>query len=308
MYSRRLAAAALGSLACLMASDALAFTYIVQKGDTLASIAERFYGRIQHEKVLVAANTLDAHGGTPIVPGMRLEVPALSHRRVKKADTWPKLAKELLGAEHRADVLAIANGTSPWLPPSEGAEIVVPYNLPVVTGGGDTIVTIAFEFLGDMNKAWVLDHYNGLKGKRLARGDVVLVPMTDLPLTSEGRSTAQAAAGSACSQSAGDTRSAQRKVEAELPALIADVRNGRYVDAVTRGTRFLASGSLAKPQLAAVHRQLLEAYAALDAAGLATASCNAWRENDPEHVVDPVTMSPKLVLACERGAGASGKK
>jgi hypothetical protein len=174
----------------------------------------------------------------------------------------------------------------------------------VVTSGGDTIVTIAFKFMGDMNKAWVLDHYNGLKGKNLARGDVVLVPLTDLPLSAPGRAAAQSSAGALCSQAAGETRSAQRKVQSELPALIADVKNGRYVDAVTRGTRFLASGSLAKPQLAAVHRQLLEAYAALDAHGLATAACSQWRSNDPSAVLDPVLLSPKLIAACERGSGA----
>jgi hypothetical protein len=201
-------------------------------------------------------------------------------------------------------VLSIANGSSPWLTPAEGSEIVVPYNLPVVTGGGDTIVTIAFKFMGDMNKAWVLDHYNGLKGKHLARGDVVLVPVMDLALSEKGRAAAQSSAGALCSQAAGETRTAQRKVESELPALIADVRNGRYVDAVTRGTRFLSSGSLARPQLATVHRQLLEAYAALDAPGMATAACSDWRKNDPKASLDPVLMSPKLIAACERGTGA----
>ncbi len=286
----------------LFSGDALGFTHIVQKGDTLASIAERYYGRIQHEKLLVAANSLDAHGGTPIVAGMRLEVPALAHRRVKKGDTWAELAKTLLGAPYRSDVLAIANGTSPWLPPVEGGEIIVPYNLPVIVSTGDTIVTIAYKFVGDMNKAWVLDHYNGLKGKRLAPGDVVLVPLTDLPLTEDGKKAVVEATPLLCSQGGGEARSVQRKVTAELPALSADVRGGRYVDAVTRGSRFLASGSLDKHQLAVVHRQLLEAYAALDAPGLAAQSCKEWRVNDPGAKIDPVMMSPKLISACEKSA------
>lgn len=282
--------------------DARAFTYIVTPEDTLASIAERYYGRIQYEQLLVAANQLDAHGGTSIVAGARLEVPALGHRRTKQGETWATLAKDLLGAESRADVLAAANGTSPWLPPADGAEIAIPYNLRVVAAGTDTIVTIAYKYMGDMNKAWVLDHYNGLKGRRLARGDVVLVPLTDLPLTEAGKRAAAEAAGASCSQAAGDTRQAQRRVEGELPALMADVRSGRYVDAVARGTRFLSSGSLTQPQLALINRQLLEAYAALDAQGLATSACTEWRKNDPRARVDPVMMSPKLVLACERGS------
>jgi len=285
-----------------LASEAQAFTYVVQKGDTLASIAERFYGRIQYEKLLVAANALDAEGGTSIVPGMRLEVPAVSFRRVHPGDTWNELAVETLGAARRADVLAAANGTSPWLPPEEGNEIVLPYNLRVVTTSADTIVTIAYEFMGDRNKAWVLDHYNGFKGRKLGRGDVVLVPLTDLKLTDAGRDAATEAAGLACSEGAGDTRQRQLSVRDELPALIADVKSARYVDAVTRGNRFLASGDLGKPTLAMVHRQLLEAYVALGATGLATAACTAWRKAAPQVRLDPVLLSPKLIAACERGA------
>ena len=287
----------------LLASDALAFPHVVQRGETLASIAERFYGRIQNEKLLVMANLLDVEGGTDIVPGMRLEVPALAHRRVKRGDTWKGLAAELLGHPDREDVLAVANGTSPWLPPEDGAEIVVPYNLRVVASPTDTIVSIAFKYMGDMNKAWVLDRYNRFKGRKLRRGDVVLVPVVDLPLTDEGRAAAADAAAQRCSEGGGDTRLSQRKVHAELPLLIADVRNGRYVDAVRRGNRFLASAELTKAQLASVNRQLLEAYVALDAPGLATEACAEWRKHDPNARLDPIKLSPKLLKACGQREG-----
>jgi phage tail protein X len=283
--------------------DASAFTHVVQKGDTLASIAERYYGRIQFEKLLVAANGLDAQGGTPIVAGMRLEVPALSHRRVKKGDTWPALATTLLGASYRSDVLSMSNGSSPWLTPADGAEIIVPYNLPVIVGSGDTIVTVAYKYLGEQNKAWVLDHYNGFKGKKLVPGDLVLVPLTDLPLTEDGKKAVVESNPLVCSQAAGETRQTQHKVQAELPALIADVKGGRYVDAVSRGSRFLAQSSLlTNEQRARVQREMLEAYAALEAPGLAAASCSEWRKLDPSAKLDPITMSPKLLEACQRGA------
>jgi hypothetical protein len=45
----------------------------------------------------------------------------------------------------------------------------------------------------------------------------------------------------------------------------------------------------------------LEAYAALDAPGLAAASCKEWRKLDPSARLDPVLMSPKLISACQRG-------
>lgn len=305
MKKGRLASLCLIALAVVGAleSEALGFTHIVQKGDTLAAIAERYYGQIQHEKLLVAANGLEAMGGTPIVPGMRLEVPAVSHRRVKKGDTWAVLAVELLGAAHRADVLSMANGSSPWLTPVEGAEIVVPYNLPVVVSSGDTIISIAQKYLGDPNKAWVLDHYNGFKGRRLHPSDVVLVPLTELALSDNGKRAVLDSTPLLCTQAGGETRQLQRRVQIELPALIADVRGGRYVDAISRGNRFLSSpGQLSTEQTAIVQRQLLEAYAALDAPGLASAACAEWRKLDTSAKLDPVSMSPKLLEACARSS------
>ncbi|HEX3776641.1 MAG TPA: LysM domain-containing protein, partial [Polyangiaceae bacterium] len=147
---------ALGVAVALGAASntASAFTHVVVQGDTLASIAEKYYGKIQYEKFLVDANLLEVEGGSPIVKGMRLEVPSVGHRTVKRGDTWETLAAELLGAANRSDVLSIANGSNPWLTPEEGAELIVPYNLRVlVQGSNETLVTIAFKYYGDMNKA-----------------------------------------------------------------------------------------------------------------------------------------------------------
>lgn len=284
----------------VLVGRAEAFTHVVTEKDTLASIAERYYGRIQFEKLLVAANDLDARGGSPIVRGLRLEVPSLGHRVVRQGETWDSLAAELLGSAKRSDVLSMANDSSPWLTPEEGAEIIVPFNLRVLPDTGATVVTIAYRFYGDMNRAWVLDRYNSLNGKKLEPGDVVLVPLTDLPLTEHGKRAASAAAGAACSEAQGDVRNAQKKVAQELPALLSDVRGGRYVDAVARASRFLSSAELSESQIGTVHRQLLEAYVALDALGLAAASCSEWLKRDPGARLSPVDLSPKILTACGR--------
>jgi hypothetical protein len=300
--ARRAVAAALGLFALVSSAavPAFAFPHIVMQGETLASIAERYYGQIQKERLLVAANFLDARAGTPIVRGMRLEIPAVTHRRIVPGDTWETLAAELLGMPSRADVLSTANGSSPWLPPEQGAEIIVPYNLRVVVAEGEQIATIAYRHLGEMNKAWILDRYNGLDGRALVRDDVLLVPLTDLPLTEAGREAATRAAGAACSEGQGAARQAQRRVAAELPALVADVRAGRYADAVTRGTRFLATAALTEPQVAVIQEQLTKAYVALDAVGLAAAACKEWRKRDRGATLDPALTSPKIIRACER--------
>jgi hypothetical protein len=174
--------------------------------------------------------------------------------------------------------------------------------LKILANGAETIVTISYKYLGDMNKAWVLDHYNGFDGRALRRGDVILVPLLDLELTEKGRAAVEHETAQLQTQAQGPERKAQRQVEAELPALIADIRGGRYVSAITRGTRFLSFAELSDEQLAAVHRQLLEAHAALDAHGQATQACIEWLKYDKRARIDPVMMSPKLVAACERGA------
>jgi hypothetical protein len=293
-------AAVVALVALTAARPAVAFTHIVIRGDTLAGIAERMYGKIQYEKLLVAANGLDARGGSGIVPGMRLEIPSVGHYRVHRGDTWADLASCLLGDTRRADVLAMSNGSSPWLLCEEAAEILVPYNLTVIVTEADTIVNLAYRYLGNTERAWMLTHYNGLQKSELRRGDVLLVPLTDLELTAAGKQAAELSAGRTQSEAEGQQRADQQRVRSELPALLADVRQGRYIDAVRRGNRFLAASSLTREQLGTIHRQLLEAYAALDAPGLAASSCASWLQFDSHAQLDPVLLSPKIIAACRR--------
>jgi LysM repeat protein len=298
----RLLAALFATALALVAANARAFTHVVQKNETLAQIAERTYGRIQYEKILVAANALDAHGGSSIVPGQRLEIPAVGYYRVTAGETWASLATQLLGDGDvaRATVFAQANDTMPWIPPSDGAEIIVPYNMRYVITQADTIVSIAMRFIGDKEKAWMLDQYNHLKGQPLRRGDVVLVPLVNLPLTDAGKAEAATSEAAVRSQAAGATREAQRKADAQIPVLLSDTRGGRYVDALTRGVKMLALGDLTKQQVGIIHRQLTEAYVALDAQGLAASSCATWRANDPKARLDPLVLSPKILAACSK--------
>jgi hypothetical protein len=301
MTSSKVVGGLLALLSLTFASSASAFTHTVQKGETLAQIAERTYGKIQYEKILVAANALDAQGGSPIVPGERLEIPALDHVRVGAGDTWQGLAKQLLGDPERSVVFAQANDTMPWIPPADGAEIIVPYNLRYIATQADTIVTIALKFTGEKEKAWVLDQYNHMKGQPVRRGDVILIPLVNLPLTEAGKAEAAADDVAVRNQAAGATREAQRKVDAEMPILLGDIRGGRYVDAVTRANRLLTLGELTRPQLALLHRQLLEAYVALEAPGLAATSCSIWRDRDPKVKLDELSLSPKIIAACSKG-------
>lgn len=285
--------------AALAPTDASAFTHIVSQGETLAQIAITFYGTPRFETALVGANALDAHGGSAIVPGQPLEIPAPSHHRVEQNETWADLSRLYLGDPRRAETLARANGGVSWVPPVTQQEIEVPVVIAVIAADGETMTQLAQRYLGDANKAWELDGYNFRKGdQKLLRGDVVLIPLLDVALTEEGKKAARLAADRIRTEGSGRAYEAQRRAEADIPPVLADVRAGRYVDAVTKGNKVLGSGELTKPQLAVIYRSLLEAYVALDAHGLAAGACAAFRANAVDPHLDPRTVSPKIRAAC----------
>lgn len=319
MRRRHLSLLAVAALACavLGSTDASAFPHVASRDETLAQMAIRVYGAPRFETALVGANALDVHGGSAVVPGQPLEIPAPTYVRVAEGDTWPSLARSHLGDAKRADTLARANAAVSWVPPVAGREIVVPAVVGHLVAEGETMPALAQRYLGDGNKAWELDAYNGRKGEqRLLRGEVVLVPLFDLVLTEEGKREAHAAAERLRLQGGGRAHAAQKVAEAEIPPLLADVRSGRYVDAVAKGNKLLGSGELTRPQLATIHRALLEAYVALDAIGLASGACAAFREHsaqakregaagEPSHAdprtavnLDPKLVSPKIRAAC----------
>lgn len=291
----------------LAADDASAFEHVVTQGEALAQIAIKMYGSPRFETALVGANALDAQGGSLIVPGQRLEIPAPGHHRVAaQGETWFELARAFLGDGRRADVLARANGAVAWVPPVVGQEVEVPAVVAHIASESDTMPMLAQRYLGDVNKSWELDNYNFKKGDtKLLRGEVILIPLVDLSLTEEGKREARRAADRTRTEGGGQAYEAQRRAEAEIPPLLSDVRAGRYIDAVAKGNKLLGSGDLTKPQLASIHRALVEAYVALDAHGLAAGACEAWRaalvaEKGPgaEIKLDETTTSPKIRAAC----------
>jgi LysM repeat protein len=289
----------LGLSVVVFAAKAAAYTHIVQPGETLAQIAERVYGDAQLELVLVGANALDSQGGTVVSPGMRLEIPAPGRHTVIQGESWADLSLAWLGSTDiaRVDLLSHANKGVAWVQPVEGQEIEIPAVVTYIAGDNETVHGIAQRFWGDPNRGWEVNVYNRREAVVVRRGEAVLVPMARLRLTEAGRAEARAVA-QRDGANAGMALEQQRRAEVELPALLADVRAGRYVGAVARGNRLLGSGGLTHSQLAAVHRALVDAYVALDAPAEAAAACAAWRSNQPGPSLDRARVSPKVLAAC----------
>ncbi|MBW2457687.1 MAG: LysM domain-containing protein [Deltaproteobacteria bacterium] len=282
----------------LSSTDTAAFPHIVKPGQSVAQIAEQVYGRVEVERVVVAANGLDARRGSGIVPGMRLELPAVGYYKVLPDDTWKSIAVERLGHERRADVLSQVNDSRPWLPPEVGREIVVPYNLRYVARIGDTTQSVAYRFLGVRKGAWKIASYNGLRRAKFKQGEVILVPLTDLALTDVGKRAALNAGALVRGQGGGAARRVQERANLEIPKLSQDIRRGRYVDAVVRGASLLAQEGLSDNQLAEIYRLLTVGYVALDATGRAVTACAKWRQLDPTQVLNPIDHSPKILAVC----------
>jgi len=293
------------ALVSTVCSDASAFTHVVRKGETLASIAKTIYGRPDLEHVLVGANALDAQGGSAIAPGMRLEIPAVGHQRTALGDTWPALADRFLGDVKHARVLAEANGSHPWIPPDAGSEIIIPYVLRHYAGVDETIFDLSQRYLGDKMLAWQLVIFNDLKGNDIHRGDVVLIPLKDLPLTPEGE--AEASGLEALSGNLGHVRDRQKRIEEKLPDLYAHVSAGRFIEAIGLGNRLLGIGhggkvdapqDATRSQLARIGKLLATAYVAVDATGAAIDACQLYLDNANVVHLEPATTSPKLRQVC----------
>ncbi len=282
------------------ASHARAFSHVVRPGETLAAIAVRVYGDAKKESLLAGANALDVGGGSAIVPGMRLEIPAPLHHEVAAGETWAGLALEWLGGAGRADVLARANRAVAWVPPETGLQIEVPAVVAHIVSPGDSSTSLAARYWGDGNRGWELNAFNGRAEVPMHRGEVVLVPLPDLTLTEAGLAEARGSLGLARSQLDVGALATQRRSDAELPLLLADVRGGRYVEAVARANRILGSGQLTRPMLAVLYRALLEAYVALEVPLEATQACASLRSQNPSLRLDPMTTSPKIRSACPK--------
>ena len=127
---------------------------MVWQGETLAQIAIRFYGTPRFEAAIIGANSLDAHGGSAIVPGQPIEIPAPGHHRVQAGDTWFTLSKAYLGDSKRADILARANRTVAWTPPVEHQEIEIPAVIAHNVGESESLTTLATRYYNaDVHRA-----------------------------------------------------------------------------------------------------------------------------------------------------------
>ncbi len=275
-------------------ADDVAYIHVVRSGETLASIAQNYYGDAKRETVLVSENGLTDQGGSAIVEGLRLVIPTVRYHRVITGDTWRDLAQLYYGDGNRAAVLLRANGAKPGSNPDDGAQLLIPYPVRHVVKQGESMLTIAELHYADRSEVRLIRAFIGAKG-RLTRGHILLIPLFDLLLSDEGRAKLEVSTGQRLEQ--GDTRAVQARIEEQIPALRAHVQKARYAEALALGNQLLGTGQLTGNQELSIHLQLATAYVAIDREDLATGAFEKALARQPDLELDSVRTSPRVLGA-----------
>jgi hypothetical protein len=290
--------------ACSLASNTAhaqtsPFVHTVRPGETLASIAQRYYGDPRRESILVSENGLNAQGGAAIVVGLRLIIPFVSYHRVSEGETWAMLAERFYGREDRAFLLIEENEGTAGDQPDVGAEIMVPYPLRYTAEQADNLRRIGMIYYRSDGPEAIrkLRRFNGMRGIRPNRGQVGLVPLSNLTLSEEGREIVSGSAPAAAS--GGETRELQQRIDEDLPRLREHIRRGRFTEAVSLGNRLLGSGRLTGNQVVSIHRELATAYVALNRVDLAVQAFRTALRRQRDLELDVTRTSPTVLRALE---------
>ncbi len=172
-------------------------THTVRSGESVSSIAKRYYRNYELTELLLQYN---GKSDTVVQPGEKLKIPFCEVHRVRGGDTLSGLAQRYLERPLAYREIATLNGLRPDRPLKVGQRIVIPVVLAHRLRRGESLATLAKRFYGDTDLAHVLQSYNGIDDpRRLSVGQQVDVPLVSLL---EGGKAPQAAVKPASSKPA----------------------------------------------------------------------------------------------------------
>jgi hypothetical protein len=296
----RLTQPALATCLCVLGSaraEAMAI-HIVRPGETVTSIAAAYYGQPGREVVLRAVNQMSAEGEVELQVGEPLLIPEQHQRVVRQGDSWESLARDEMGTEERAWLLAEANQSDPVQRPEAGRIIVIPYLMPLAIGDGLPAVIERF-YPGESPRqvARMLRRLNPNLRARVQRGTRIVLPVYGLEMLASRRAEIERADAA---QRRPEDAERQRDASAQLARLPDLLAAGSFVELVALAGRISASADLTEAQQVTLHRYLGQAYVALDRPDLATAEFVRVVTLQPDFQLDEVTTSPTVLEVFRR--------
>ena len=272
-----------------------AYVHVVRVGETLASIAQAYYGDPRRDAVLIRENGLP-EADAPI-EGLRLVIPAVRYHHVTRGETWRTIAERYYADPNRAVALLKANNSRGTQPPEEGAQLLVPYPLRHLAHANDTMASLSVQYYGH-DEHRLLRAFNGGKAK-VARGQTILVPIFDLTLSRAGNDRVQSVATVDAPAGSDELRRVQASVSRDIPTVREYVLAGRFLEATALGNQLLGRGQLTGNQEVSIQRELATAYIALGREDLAVAAFTHALDKQPDLELDSVRTSPRVLAALE---------
>lgn len=276
--------------------------HVVRAGETLASIAQAYYGDPRRETVLITENGLE--GSEALPEGVQLTIPTVRFHRAERGESWRAIAERYYGDPLRAQALVRANNGKPTTMPDEGALLLVPYPLRHRVRNGESFTAIAQHYYGARDEARSLRAFNGGRAKA-SRGQIVLVPLFDLALSVTGKQRADAVQGERADSE--DVQARQAEVASDIPRLRELVSKGQFVEAVALGNQLLGHPQRTGNQEISIQRELAVAYVALDREDLAVRAFERALEKQPDLELDSVRTSPRVLATLEEARAARTK-
>jgi LysM repeat protein len=175
--------------------DAAERSHTVQKGESLTSIAAKFYGDREHFREITLYNRIS--DPSLIRPGQRIKLPYSTMVTLGKGESLSMVAKREWGNAKLYPILAAANGLrSPEAVPA-GTRLVVPVMVPYTLKRGESLSEVADNFYGNPKAYTSIALASGVSDPgRVSPGTKLKVPLV-LKRSTSGSTKKTAVSGKA---------------------------------------------------------------------------------------------------------------